>query len=331
MPTLEALPMPSLEQQRKSATAVFEVAKGELKTKGNDPKQVDYINKLLSSQQRIAQIGEQPVTIVNLNPYRLMVMGPLFDGIIVEAIKEGDEFSALVIKDVKYEVDTGLDHNHSPIEYWPVQIADEFLNQYRDKGGVFTVKGDLSKNPELRNTAEFRKKFAEATESLYQYAFKMKQAGDTEWARPNRSGRTNVHAQHRMMAQILFKAKRIAKLPEWMDTLIAPENVMPDCPSCKAELKQGAYMCGSCGRISDPIAAFKDNRITEHDVCLERLTRAQVEALGVSAFVAETADEAPARLKAGKAKPLSLFERNQIKAQEEEAKRAAKSAEKAGS
>lgn len=331
MPTLEALPMPSLEVQRRSATAVFEVAKGELKTKGNDPKQVDYINKLLSSQQRISQIGEQPVSIVNLNPYRLMVMGPLFDGIIVKDNKEGDDFSALVIKDVKYEVDTGTDHNHSPIEYWPIQIADEFLNQYRDKGGVFTIKGDLEKNPELRNTAEFRQKFAEATESLYQYAFKMKVAGDAEWARPNRSGRTNVHAQHRMMAQILFRAKRIAKLPEWMDTLIAPENVMPDCPSCKAELKQGAYQCAACGRISDPIAAFKDGRITENDTCWERLTRAQVEAAGVSAYVAETVDEAPARLKAGDPKPLSLFERKMIAAQEKEQKAAEAKAAKAGS
>lgn len=316
--------MPSIDVQRKTAVSTFENTPSGLKNKSNDAKQVDFINKLVSSQARIAQIGQQPVTIINLNPYTLMVCHPLFDGLTVQAIKDGNEFSALVIKDVKYEVDTGLDHNHTPIEFWPISLANEFENQYRDKGGVFFLKGDIEKNPELANTSEFKAKYAAALEQLYIYAFKMKVSADAEWNRPNRSGRSNIHAQHRMMVRILYRAKKIAKLPDWEDALIASDDIMPDCPSCKSELKRGAYMCGTCGRISDPIAAFKDGRITENDVCLERLTRAQVESLGVSAFVAETSDEAPARLKAGEPKPLSVFEHKQILARENEEKRSAK-------
>jgi hypothetical protein len=329
MSALDTVPMPSIDQQRKTAVSTFENTPSGLKQKGGDPKHVDYINKLLSSQQRISQIGRQPVTIVNLNPYTLMVCHPLFDGITVKAVKAGDEFSALVIKDVKYEVDTGLDHNHSPIEHWPIALAEEFINQYRDKGGVFLLKGNLEDNPELANTAEFKAKHAAALDQLYIHAFQMKVSADAEWNRPNRSGRSNIHAQHRMLARILFDAKKIAKLPDWEDALIATDDIQPDCPSCKSELKKGAYMCGTCGRISDPIAAFKDGRISETDVCLERLTRAEVIALGVSAFVAETSDEGPARLKAGKAKPLSQFEINQMAAQAAETKKAEKAAGKA--
>ena len=46
--------------------------------------------------------------------------------------------------------------------------------------------------------------------------------------------------------------------------------------------------------------------IDEQHTSLERLTRAEVESLGISAYVAETVDEKQARIKSGKPKPLSL-------------------------
>lgn len=310
--------MVTVESQRAGIISSFVTTKDGIQAKGTDEKHIQYINQLITSQDRVKQMGEQPATIVSLNPYPLIVNGPLFDGLKVLPVPDGKAYSALVIRDVKYEVNTGLDHAHSPVEFWPIQIAQEFENQYRDKGGVFIIRGNLEKNPELAHTADFNTKFEAAFEELIQYAFRMKTAADVEWARPNRSGRSNVHAQHRIMVRLLYKSKRIPKLPEWEDVLISPEDIIAECPACKSELKKGAYMCGTCGRISDPAAAFRDGAIKETDQSLERLTRAEVEELGVGAFVAETADEAKERRSKGLAKPLSIFERNQIAAQERE-------------
>jgi hypothetical protein len=317
----------SVAAQRAAIFSSFETtSSADLRPKSTDERTVQYLDKLFQSEERIKAIGRQPFSIVNLNPYPLMVLSPLFEGLRVDPCPEDKQYSALVIRDVKFEVHTGTDHNWTPIDRWPVMLAREFERQYAQKGGVFIIKGDLQEMPEIEEAAEFKDKFKVAYEGLIRYAYKMKTDADTEWARPNRAGRSNVHAQHRMMVRILFKAGRIRNLPDWEDELLPTDAAEPRCVACAADLKKGAYMCSACGRISDPIAAFLDGRISETDMSLERLTRKQVEELGVSAFVAETSDEVDARRKKGLAKPLSLFERRQIELQEEERREAAKAA-----
>lgn len=330
MPSATAPAPISVQEQRNSIVSSGLMADPLNPPKGVDPKHVDYLAKLIASQQRAQQVGLQPVTIVNLNPYRLVVCNPLWDGLEVEANKPNEAYSALVITNIKYTVNTGVDKNYSPEEFWPIQLAEEYINQYRDKGGVFIIRGDLQKNPEIAYTQEFKDKLATAKEELYRFAFKMKTAGDAEWNRPNRSGRSNIHAQHRLMAQILLDAKRLAKAPEWMDSLIAVEDVLPTCSVCQADLKKGTLMCPTCFYVVDPAGAFKAGAIQEENLAFERLTRAEVVALGISAYVAETSDEVQARRAAGDPKPLSLFERKQMAARagevEEEAKPAGKKA-----
>ena len=301
------------EQQRASFASWAE-APDPLQKRGSaaTPQQVEYFNQLISSQQRISMMQEQPVTVVNLNPYDLMVLHPLFDGLKVKANKEGDAFSALVIKTVKYQVNQGLDRNHTPVEFWPIQMAAEFSARYAEKGGVFHINGNLEKNPELQHTAEFKRLFKQAEESLISYCRKLKAAADNEWATPNRAGQRNIHFPHRQAARILLAKRLLSKVPEWMDGDVSrEEDVVPDCPICKAEPKKGALVCPNCHYCLNPRGAFLAGIIPETDAALERLTRKDVEALGVSAFVAETADEKPKRLAAKLPKPQSEFEREQ--------------------
>ena len=305
--------IPTLTPEQQNATIMsFENMPDPLgkKPKGATVQEVNYLNKLFASQQRIAMIGRQPVTVVNINPFQLMVNGPLFSDLRVAPNKAGQEYSALVIRDVKFDVDQGLDRNHTPVEFWPVQLAKEFETQYADKGGVFFINGDLETNPELGHTQEFKAKYRSADGQLVAYCKRLKLNADNEWNTPNRSGARNIHPPHRIAAKILFDRKLLSKLPEWMEGDIAPEDVTDDCRSCKSATKKGQLLC-TCGYVLDPFGAFQEGVIDEFNVSLERLTRAQVEAIGVSAFVAETVDERQERLKAGKRKPLSKFELQQ--------------------
>lgn len=284
-----------------------------------DPKEIEFFGKLIQSQQRIKMIGDQPVTIVNLNPYDLVVNHPLFDKIKVKAVQDGHDYSAHVINEVDYQISLGIDKDKTPIEFWPVQIAQEFNTQYAEKGGVFFIKGDLKKNPELERTEEFQTLKAKAREQLFVWCMKMKREADNEWNSPNRQGARNIHSPHRLAAKILVAHKRLAKLPEWMDLMPQADDIVPDCPICMAEQKKkGAILCASCGYVLDPFNGFKRGIVKETDMALERLTRAQVDELGVSAFVAETVDEAPKRLVAGKPKPQSKFEKQQQTALDKE-------------
>ena len=157
-----------------------------------------------------------------------------------------------------------------------------------------------------------------AHEEMFAYCLRMKRQADGEWNTPQRAGARNIHESHRQAVRILLLYKKIAKEPEWMDTMVATEEIQPDCPRCMAEIKKGQPLCVACGEVINPVIALEKNLIDEHHISLERLTRADVEALGISAFVAETADERPNRLKEGKPKPLSQFELRQQRALAEE-------------
>jgi hypothetical protein len=324
---VQTIQMPSIEAQRANV-ATWSSAPDPLRKRGTDPKQIEYLNRLVLSEQRIAAVGEQPVTVVNLNPYFLMVNHPMFDGIKVAPCQDGKLYSALVIRSVLHVVDTGLDHNHKPEEFWPIQLGNEFVFQYREKGGVFLIKGNIEKHPELEQTEEFKTKYHEAREALFEYCFTLKRAADNEWNTPQRSGARNIHESHRQAARILVAQKKIVKLPEWVDVLVATEDVQPECPRCQADTKKSQPLCVACGFVLDPAIAFERGLIDEFNSALERLTREQVAALSISAYVAETVDERPVRLKAGKPKPLSHYERQMQTQAEAEQALAHKAAEK---
>jgi hypothetical protein len=318
MPAMAVVPHLTIEQQRENITGNFTRTNDGV-FKSPDPKMAEYYSKLVNSQQRVSSIwaiGEQSATIINLNPYDLVVNNPLFDGLKVKACQDGRPYSAFVIRDVKYQTNTGLDNNWSPEEFWPIQLAQEFERQYQEKGGVFIISGNLEKNPELANTADFIAKKSEAMEALFRHAFSMKQEGDKLWLDPNK--KSTILSTHRQMAALLFNAKKIARLPDWIDLMVSTEEIIAGCPSCGTEPKKGASQCAVCAFTLDPAAAFRLGTIPETHQSLERLTRAQVKELGVSAYVAETVDELPKRLEAGLAKPLSLFEHNQIVARDQE-------------
>jgi hypothetical protein len=194
-----------------------------------------------------------------------------------------------------------------------MMMAEEFMREYATIGGIMLYEGTIEEFEEDERPAKTAV-FAEEQERGIKWMLeKVKQANDF-WNTPQHAQSRNITEQHRICATRCMQFNRLGtKKPEWMDTERAAGDLVPPCKSCGAEPAAGAARCRQCGFIIDPIKAFQNQEIDEKHLSLQRLTRAQVVELKISAFVAETADERDARLERGDDMPLSLYEQRQAR------------------
>jgi hypothetical protein len=113
-------------------------------------------------------------------------------------------------------------------------------------------------------------------------------------------------------AHRLFELGHIQVLPPFVsqkhDLSVRPET----CPQCARRCEPGAVSCTNpgCGGLKgpyvlDPRKAYEINAISEEDESLERLSRATLEEMGISDYVAESVEEKIARRKIGGMRPKS--------------------------
>jgi hypothetical protein len=150
------------------------------------------------------------------------------------------------------------------------------------------------------------------------------------WNSPNHGLSAAIVDVHRVCATRMYEIGKIPELPPWIQPIRETSAIEARCPTCATIPEMSAVKCVVCNEILDPVAAFRNQTITEEHESLERLTREEVLELGISAFVAETIDEKPARLAAGRRKPLSIAHRRALNEErDEEAKAEAEREKKA--
>lgn len=267
-------------------------------------------------KRRLRSTKTVPVTIINTLPLRLAVNSPLpalLQG--VASCEMDKDFNYFTWMDPVIEVSL-QEAQKIPLDYNPMMLAEEYLREYSTIGGVMLYEGTVEDFLE-DSRPETRRMFEECTESGLKWQLsKVKQANDY-WNSPNHQLSINITELHRACATRCMAKGRLGKSkPEWMDITREAAELVPPCDSCGAEPSRGAARCKQCGFIIDPIRAFMNREIDEKHIALTRLTRAQVEDLHISDFVAETSDERPARLARGEDMPLSVFEARQVLAQE---------------
>lgn len=276
---------------------------------------VDYrfTQRMSMLRRRLRSTRSMPVTIINTLPLRLAVNSPL------PALQQGvnpcemdKDFNYFTWMDPVIEVSL-QEGQKIPLDYNPLMLAEEYMREYAAIGGVMIYEGTVEDFIEDLDDPEVRQSFDACTEAGLKWQLsKVKQANDF-WNTPDHRLSINITELHRACATRCQVKGRIGKTkPEWMDMERAATELVAACNSCGAEPFKGAARCRQCGFIIDPIKAFMNREIDEKHLSLQRLTRAQVEDLHISDFVAETADEAPARLARGEAMPLSVFEQRQI-------------------
>jgi len=243
----------------------------------------------------------------------------------VPPVRDGEQFASLVIKNPHLEpARVGPDAPLACFDYQPIMLAKEFENVYEAQGGVLAFIGSpedvLKPNWEHRERWEALKLRAKQwMESMHREA---QQYADTKMF-------YGIRETHRSSIRRLFHLGYLKELPAFLDK---QRDVAVEYPTCgKCQLRQDSphvVQCQRCNWIIDPARAYELQVITEDDPALERLTRDEVKKLGISPYVAETADERPVRLKAGLPKPKSeaamrlLDQQAELEEQEEERKAA---------
>jgi hypothetical protein len=258
-------------------------------------------NKMAVERNRNRALGILPATVFNFLPIQLIVNGTqpgLYGG--VPAVKGDAKFSTRTWRDIDVvPFDTG--EGREPHIFHPLQTAEAFEKEY-PHGGVVALFGgvDAAEKPENRERMEAGKRDA------VRWMRGQLAKGDSLWNAADRMQRQLVSIVHRACAERLYALKIIKVLPDWVHATVELDETPVVCPTCGATPTNRKAVKCNCGWILDPEQAFARGVISEEHESLERLTRKQVVALGISDFVAETVDEAAERRKAGVPKPPSV-------------------------
>lgn len=297
------------------ATAVVgQLDKRRLSESGR-PVDYRYNQRLGMLRRRLRSTRSMPVTIINTLPVRLAVNSPL------PALQVGvmgceldQDYTYFTWMDPVIEVSM-QEGQKIPLDYNPLMMAEEYLREYSRTGGVMIYEGTLEEFQDelLDIQSEASRMYKKIEEDGIVWMLGRVRQGNEYWNTPDHRLAMNITELHRVCAsRCLAKGRLGSQKPQWMDVTRELNEVTPPCGSCGAIPERAAARCRQCGYVIDPIKAFMIRDIDEKNVALQRLTRAQVEELNISDFVAETADERPDRLARGEEMPFSVFELKQM-------------------
>lgn len=305
-------------------TVVFgEYDPGKARGRAQDP---EFDSVLVSMKMRHQKTGIQPATIINMLPLALVVNSPmhtLSSVRVAPCLGANLDFVAHTWHECAIEVRYIGEGVNQPWDFLPIQLAEAFESEYYAFGGVAAIVGLPTE--ENLSKPENAQKIADCLERMYVWMMSKIVEANGFWNSPNHGAAAAIVDVHRVCATRMAEIGKIPELPPWIQAVREASAIEAKCPTCAIIPEVNAVKCISCGEILNPVAAFMNGTITEEDASLERLTREEVVELGISAFVAETFDEKPARLAEGRRKPLSLAHRRAI--EEEKAERDAEVAE----
>lgn len=261
---------------------------------------IKYLARLMAREQGLKAQGIAPATIINLNPYPLRVNSTLIGDIVVDACLASRPYSYVVMKQVRWSQEEGLEGERFPVSWVPLQLAREFSDIYYPNGGVIVYRGDASEEDlfvTIQKDPALKQNFEAAVDRQMAYAREKVREANNEWNTPNHAGARNINDIHRAMAAMLHD-KIGLEMPAWMEKVPGQYGLGEQCPQCRAIPQSSAVICPTCAYVLDPASAFEAGTIEVDDVSLRRLDRKQLEAIGIAELIDETIPERNARLRA---------------------------------
>jgi hypothetical protein len=280
------------------------------------PTDPQYERNRASVQSRLNQVGVALSTVVSFLPIVLHTDSLLHpsresNGKIGPP-KDGQDYAVYVFDEAFIEPGRrGADAPLTATDWHPIQMANEFPKLYPQ--GVFAFRGipaDLTDPKWLatKSTEEGHagKTYGQVMEDTRKAAVGWMQEHLRHGNERDRQKQEPTMPQ-KASARRLLHLGYIKEMPKWVEQQRDTGVKIPVCSKCQKPSEPGAPSCtnAGCGYIIDPRKAYEISAIGEDHASLERLTRKEVEEMGISAYVAETIDEKPDRLSVGLPKPLS--------------------------
>jgi hypothetical protein len=281
------------------------------------PTDAQYERNRASVQSRLNQVGVSWATVVSFLPIVLhtdSLLGPskASSGKIGPP-KDKADYATYTFKDAYIEPGRrGADSPLLATDWHPIQMANEFPKLHPQ--GVFAFRGaasDLEDPNFMKRTSNEEGHFGQT----YQQVFDQTRKAAVQWMQEHlRYGNERDRQKQeptlpqKAAARRLLHLGFIKEMPKWVEQQRDTGVKIPVCPKCQKPSEPGAPSCtnAGCGYIIDPRKAYEISAIGEDHTSLERLSRAEVKEMGISDYVAETADEKVDRLAAGIPKPVSI-------------------------
>jgi hypothetical protein len=211
--------------------------------------------------------GWDKVTIVNMHSFQLDLNMGYLGHITVKPKAKGEMYATAVIDKPRIDLKSLAEGEWEPRAVMPIELAQDFVKNNQDKGGVFCYIGTGNPPAELLEQAK------DAQLKWYQHLYS---EATIAWAR-NKQPR-DISDRMRDAAKELYSLRLINNLPEW--TAIS-RNESPD------------YPCEGCGTVIPKIASFCVHCHTIYDFEWVKLKRPDLfAAQSVSATAVAGADDA---------------------------------------
>lgn len=251
---------------------------------GRNEEEDEKLAEVRKVHRRMSEVGTIPATIVWLHPWLGQGDGRylMYGDMTIPACPIGQVYAVKIIRHYKVDIeDKGGRFGADVIT--PIALAND-LHQQFDKlkrGGMFRYMGDHNPGEQTKTRDAEMKMWDRAKKEQVRYYRQEFRVAESYAQQGLRNGIKNITDNHRDIAKWLLHYKYITNLPPWV-TATRDEGDIPDtCPRCGADVSEVGFACRSCPYIIDPYRAFQANEIEEEHHSLRRLSREQLNELGL--------------------------------------------------
>lgn len=250
---------------------------------GRNDEEDEKLAEVRKVHRRMAESGTIPATIVSLLPWEVQGTGVhlMYSDMTIPRCPIGDAYVLKVIDVYKVDIeDKGGRFGADVVT--PIAMANDIIRQLQPqkRGGMFHYMGNHrpGENPKTRDLE--LKAMDKAKKEMVRYFRQLYREAEGFYQQSSRRGLVNIVEGHRLACQWLLHYRYISQVPAWL-TATREEGDVPDaCTSCGAEAG-GGFSCTGCGYIFDPLVAYQAGEIEDDHHSLRRLSREQLDQIGL--------------------------------------------------
>lgn len=255
-----------------------------MNVQGRNEEEDEKLAEVRKVHRRMAEVGTIPATIIWMHPWPGQADGRylMYDDMSIPVCPIGQSYVQKIIRHYKIDIeDKGGRFGADVIT--PIALANDIHQQFErlKRGGLFRYMGDHlpGENPKTREKE--MGDWDKAKKAQIRYYRQLFREAEQFFQQPSRHGLRNITENHRLAASWLTHFKYVPILPAWVTATREEADIPEMCPKCGSDISAAGYACSKCGNIIDPVRAYQDGEIEEDHHAMRRLSREQLDELGL--------------------------------------------------